>query len=224
MTQQDITRLALDCEDGVALRAEMLMPRFGASDAAHRAGVVLCHPHPLHGGNMYSHVIGGLFNELPQHGLSTIRFNFRGTSGSEGKHDGGNAEQLDVLAAVNHLLAEVAADLPIIIVGYSFGAVVGLSAAHPAVVGWVGIAPPLTMAPIDALASAASSSLPKHLIIGSADNFCPPTSATEITSSWAETSVVELPGEDHFLATASRDLNQATVQAISSILGSNPLA
>src|SRR5881409_4358643 len=39
-------------------------------------GVVLCHPHPLHGGNMYSNVISAVAEALWQHDVSTLRFNF----------------------------------------------------------------------------------------------------------------------------------------------------
>jgi len=54
-------------------------------------GVVLCHPHPLHGGNMYSNVISAVAEALWQHDVSTLRFNFRGTGGSTGSHGGGEA-------------------------------------------------------------------------------------------------------------------------------------
>ncbi|MDH3294902.1 MAG: alpha/beta fold hydrolase, partial [Acidimicrobiia bacterium] len=162
-TPSDITRFALHCHDGVALRAEQLNPSNPA-----RGAVVLCHPHPLHGGNMYSHVVGGLFTSLPAQGLTTLRFNFRGTSGSEGRHDGGRAERLDVQAAIEHLVGtSEAPGRPVVVIGYSFGALVGLSVDDPAVAVWVAIAPPLTMASPDRLEAAATTDKPKHLLVGS---------------------------------------------------------
>src|SRR2546421_3816324 len=67
-------------------------------------GVVLCHPHPLHGGNMYSNVVSAVARALWQHDVTTLRFNFRGTGASEGTHGGGDAEGADVAAAVTYLL------------------------------------------------------------------------------------------------------------------------
>ena len=97
-------------------------------------GVVLCHPHPLHGGNMYSNVISAVAEALWQHDVSTLRFNFRGTGGSTGSHGGGEAEGADVAAAVGYLVSCQPVST-LAVVGYSFGAAVGLlaGAADPRV-------------------------------------------------------------------------------------------
>src|SRR5437870_13908701 len=90
-------------------------------------GVVLCHPHPLHGGNMYSNVISAVAEALWQHDVTTLRFNFRGTGASEGTHGGGDAEGADVAAAVTYLL-DCQPVPQVVVLGYSFGAGVGLLA------------------------------------------------------------------------------------------------
>ena len=48
-------------------------------------GVVICHPHPLHGGNMDNNVVLALALGLAQEGFVTLRFNFRGVGGSQGE-------------------------------------------------------------------------------------------------------------------------------------------
>lgn len=70
-----------------------------------------------------------------------LRFNFRGTGSSTGRHDYGQAEQTDIDAAIE--LAE-SRHLPISITGWSFGASTALSwiASRGSTIPWVGIAPP----------------------------------------------------------------------------------
>ena len=72
-------------------------------------GVVLCHPHPLHGGNMYSNVVSAVAEALWQHDVSTLRFNFRGTGASTGSHGGGEGVTLVCLAwrSFSHSIAAI---------------------------------------------------------------------------------------------------------------------
>ena len=87
--------------DGLALEAELAV-----ADGAPRAAMVLCHPHPQHGGTMRSIVIGALFDALPRIGITCLRFNFRGVERSEGAYGEGHGEQLDAQAAIAALSAE----------------------------------------------------------------------------------------------------------------------
>ena len=64
-------------------------------------GVVLCHPHPLFGESMDSHLMQSLSRMLASEGISTLRFNFRGVGGSDGTFDRGVGEQEDLKAAIN---------------------------------------------------------------------------------------------------------------------------
>jgi hypothetical protein len=94
-----------------------------------RFAALVCHPHPLGGGSMHNKVVYHAMKALndPQWGLSwpVLRFNFRGTGLSQGVHDG-QAESADVLAALNWLDNEF--HLPLVVVGFSFGAMMALSA------------------------------------------------------------------------------------------------
>jgi len=111
---------------GPAGRLEALLNE-GAPHA--RFAALVCHPHPLGGGSMQNKVVYHAMKALndPQWGLCwpVLRFNFRGAGLSHGVHDG-QAEAGDVLAALDWLANEFR--LPLVVVGFSFGAVMALSA------------------------------------------------------------------------------------------------
>jgi alpha/beta superfamily hydrolase len=99
----------------------------GAPDAPFAA--LICHPHPRFGGTMHNKVVYSAMKALndPAWGLAwpVLRFNFRGTGLSHGTHDG-KAETGDVFAALDWL--ENAFSLPVVAVGFSFGAAITLRA------------------------------------------------------------------------------------------------
>jgi hypothetical protein len=91
------------------------------------AGVV-CHAHPLHGGMMHFKVVFRAAKALQENGVAALRFNFRGVGKSEGAHDDGRGEQDDVGAALDETARRFPA-LPLLVGGFSFGAVMALYAA-----------------------------------------------------------------------------------------------
>ena len=101
----------------------------GAPDA--RFAALVCHPHPLGGGNLHNKVVYHAMKVLndPAWGLGwpVLRFNFRGTGLSEGAHNG-LAETGDVLAGMDWLEREF--HLPLIVAGFSFGAAMALRACY----------------------------------------------------------------------------------------------
>ena len=85
-------------------------------------GVVICHPHPLFGGNMDNNVVIALSFTLVEQGFATIRFNFRGVGNSEGEHSKGENEYQEVLGAFELMKAWNGVDgRKLGLVGYSFG-------------------------------------------------------------------------------------------------------
>ena len=78
---------------------------------------------------MHNKVVFHAMKALHSFGFPVLRFNFRGTGLSAGRHDEGRGEVADVQAALARLKDEFS--LPIIFVGFSFGAAVGLRAAGP---------------------------------------------------------------------------------------------
>jgi alpha/beta superfamily hydrolase len=109
------------------------------------AAAVLAHPHPLQGGSYRAPVIFHSGRELHRAGLSTLLFNFRGVGESEGAYDRGNGE-LDDLAAAVALMRRLAPRLPLLVVGYSFGAwcALRLAVADEAIAGLIAIGLPLS--------------------------------------------------------------------------------
>ena len=83
--------------------------------------VVICHPHPLHGGNMDNNVVLALALGLAQEGFITLRFNFRGVGGSEGEHTKGERESEEVRAALDLIKSWPDTNGKTGLAGYSFG-------------------------------------------------------------------------------------------------------
>ena len=84
---------------------------------------MLCHPHPLFAGTMHNKVVATLQRTARDAGLATLRFNFRGVGQSAGSHDQGRGEIDDGEAAARWLLGQHP-QLPLSVLGFSFGSCV----------------------------------------------------------------------------------------------------
>ena len=89
-----------------------------------RGTVVVCHPHPQHGGTMDNKVVQTLARAFVQLGWRCVRFNFRGIGGSQGAWDDGVGEVDDALAVI-----AAYATPSFMLAGFSFGAFVASQAA-----------------------------------------------------------------------------------------------
>ena len=188
------------CSGSLTLEGRLAEP-----DGTVSGGVVLCHPHTLYGGSMSSALLPPLQRALAHAGYEALRFNFRGAGRSDGTYAGGDAEVDDTLAAIDLVVADVAPAAPIVVVGWSFGSVVGLHAAlrHPRVVAAVAIAPPMSggthgLSPDPPTPEAVCSwGRPLLVIGGEVDTIAP----VDPVRPWAEASRAELvviPGADHY--------------------------
>ncbi|MCP4545007.1 MAG: alpha/beta fold hydrolase [bacterium] len=177
---------------GRAGRMEALLATANPDDC--RGGALLLHPHPLYGGNMHSKVLYTARRICAEQGLFTLRFNFRGTGGSEGHYDDGQGEQDDVGTGLDHLRDKLPGK-PLYLVGFSFGAWLALKigAAHPDVVGMVGLGTPVDWTRFAFLTTCTK---PKLLIHGGRDQYCDPESLTRNFPDFAE------PKRLHWLAEA----------------------
>lgn len=98
--------------------------------AAPSALMVICHPHPQHGGTLDNKVVQTLARAGLALGWRTVRFNFRGVGASAGAWDEGRGEIDDALAVIRaSRAAEGVAPLPWALAGFSFGGYVAASAA-----------------------------------------------------------------------------------------------
>lgn len=90
--------------------------------------VVVCHPHPLHGGTMQNKVTHMLAKAFLKVGFAALRFNFRGVGGSDGRFADGEGETEDVEAALT-IARQRFPDLPVWLAGFSFGAAMAVRVA-----------------------------------------------------------------------------------------------
>jgi alpha/beta superfamily hydrolase len=96
-------------------------------------GLVLCHPHPLFGGNMNDSRLLALNNAAVAKGFNTLRFNYRGVGKSQGKFGQGIGEIHDTITAVKFLRSHPHTDdSRIALLGYSFGGSIAIAAAMDA--------------------------------------------------------------------------------------------
>jgi alpha/beta superfamily hydrolase len=155
-------------------------------------GVVVCHPHPLYGGDMDNNVVMTACRSLNERGIAALRFNFRGAGNSEGEHDGGDAETEDVRAALAHLssLPEIDNDR-IGLIGYSFGAIVASEVASGDLRAFGLISPPVEFADIRL-----AWGCPALIVGGDMDHLAPPE-RLEIVAQAPGVEVFLVSGADH---------------------------
>jgi uncharacterized protein len=164
---------------------------------------ILCHPHPLYGGNMENNVVDTARHALTECGWGTLRFNFRGVGGSGGQPGQSENDAQDLVEVSEYLRSKhskTELSGPIDLAAYSYGAWVALEAIRR------GLRPHsliLFSPPLDFM-SFAGLELPKVpllITIGNQDEFC----SVESLRNWlsgqpnAEDAVLEiLPYCDHF--------------------------
>jgi uncharacterized protein len=175
----------------VAGPAGALATAVDAPAGAARGVAVVCHPHPQHGGTMDNKVVQTLARAFVQLGYTTVRFNFRGTGGSEGEWDEGRGEIDDALAVI---AAHRAAGQPLLLAGFSFGAYVATQAATR-------LAEPATRLVLvgPAVVNFAAAAVPADTVVvhGEQDDVVP----LKAVFDWARPQslpVTVLPGAGHF--------------------------
>lgn len=153
---------------------------------------LVAHPHPLFGGTMDNKVVQTLARTFVELGYAVARMNFRGVGKSEGVHDNGVGEAMDMQILLAHM-QNLYPDLPVALAGFSFGTLVqsrlrrNLTESHRLV--FVGCAAgkwELGEVPADTI-----------LIHGEQDETIPLTNVFD----WArpqDLAVTVIPGADHF--------------------------
>lgn len=115
------------------------------------ATIIICHPHPEHGGTMHNKVVTITERSMRELGLRTVRFNFRGVGESEGNYDDGYGETDDLFAVVEWV-RRTRPDDTLWLGGFSFGSYITTRAALNLDVGQlVSIAPPVDRYAFDSL-------------------------------------------------------------------------
>jgi alpha/beta superfamily hydrolase len=189
--------IELHTADGLTLVGELATPL----DRAPVATLVCLHPLPTHGGFMDSHILRKAAARLPALAdLAVLRFNTRGTTSprgtSQGEFDGGNAESLDVAAAMA-FVAERALPAPWL-VGWSFGTELALKYGlqHP-IAGAILLSPPLHRATEEEVAAWGRATVPLVALIPELDDYLRPEEAARRFASVPGIQLVAVEGGKH---------------------------
>jgi uncharacterized protein len=159
-------------------------------------GVVVTHPHPLYGGDMYNPVVQTVADAYIQAGRSCLLFNFRGVGRSTGQFDNGRGEQGDVIAAVAWLADRGVGAISL--AGYSFGSWVNahITTEMAPFTQQIMVSPPVAF--ID---FADVKQIPKlrFVVTGSRDDIAPPGLVAPLLPGWnPDAEMVIIPDADHF--------------------------
>jgi alpha/beta superfamily hydrolase len=202
-------RITFAC-DGLRLTGVLAYPECERPEYA----VLVCSPHPHFAGNMDNNVVCAVARTAAAHGV-TFKFDYRGVGDSqinlpgglsvfdywsdmEKTKDYGDAVR-DVSAAATALAtATKGLDIPLSVVGYSFGAATGLlyGYANEEVCNWVAIAPPLGKVSFDFLSDC---SKPGLFLIGTGDFLYSAQKTEQLREILASNATVEMiENADHF--------------------------
>ncbi len=168
----------------------------------HAAAVaVLLHPHPSYGGNRHHPFVDGLYRRLPALSVATVRFDFATAEMAEAR-----AQAAEVVRQAGHRWPGV----PVVLMGYSFGAAAAAGIGEAPVEAWFLLAPPAVM-----LADSTIGPQPgaKAVVVPELDHYSTPALVADAVSGWSDTEVSVLAGCDHFLGavTPAVDLAAAWV-------------
>ena len=153
---------------------------------------------------MHNKVVYQAAKTIHRFRLPVARFNFRGVGRSEGKHDKGIGEVLDVAAVIEFLAGENPG-VPLLVAGFSFGSWVGLRAGcnDTRVVELIGLGLPVADSDSRSFAYLGTCEKPRLLVTGEFDRFGPPHQLRAMLEKFPahvrEQSRMEvIPGADHF--------------------------
>lgn len=208
----------LHTADGLRLDGAIALP----AENAPAATLVCLHPLPTHGGSLDSHLLRKADWRLPAlAGIAVLRFNTRGTGGSEGAFDGGDAEKYDLAAALDLVEAE---ELPRPwLMGWSFGSEVALlhGADDPTVVGAILLSPPLKRAGDAELDKWAKAGKPLVAVVPEHDDYLKPPEARERFQRAPQAEVVEVKRSKHLFVGFAEEVLDVVAGRL--VPGSSPL-
>jgi len=150
---------------------------------------------------MHNAIVVALAKTLAEAGgqeVGTLRFNFRGVEASTGRYADGEGEKLDVIGAVD-ALRNMMPNVPVTVVGYSFGSWVGLRAAweQEEVERVALIAPAARIFRYAEQDGECRRPLPTEILVGDRDEFVSVASARNLAR-YLGAQLHVLDGADHF--------------------------
>jgi alpha/beta superfamily hydrolase len=189
--------VTLRTADGLSLVGELALP----ADQPPAATLICLHPLPTAGGMMDSHILRKASFRLPAlAGLAVLRFNTRGTSSDHGTSEGefgfGDAERLDVAAAIAFATAAGLPDRWLL--GWSFGTELALRYGNvPEAAGAILLSPPLRRAGDADLDAWAASGRPLLAMVPEFDDYLRPDEARARFARVPQAEVIGVDGARH---------------------------
>jgi len=192
--------------DGPAGRLEALLEE--PEDQDPRQAVLVCHPHPQHGGTMHNKVVYRIARGLRRAGAVVLRFNYRGVNLSQGQYGHGIGELEDARAALA-LLRSRYPGLPFSLAGFSFGSriILKLGCETPDVSRLIAVGFPASLPDGQ---SVGQCPVPKIFIVSRNDQFCAVPAMQAYFAALPEPKeLIWLEAADHFFAGALDELESA---------------
>lgn len=205
----------IDAGGGIALESAVALV------CGSTTGVVVCHPHPLYGGDMHNPVVVRVAEVCRAAGMATLRFNFRGVGASAGRHGEGQAEQDDVRGALGHLGGRLGPGARVALAGYSFGAAVAaaVAAGGQALAGLALIAPPLAVPGFERFRTLGAAHGPLLVVAGADDPYCPRAALDRLAAALPDATVTVVEGADHFFLGKLYPLGEAVAAWARRVVG-----
>lgn len=199
--------------DGLVGRLEAILEE--PDELEPREAVLVCHPHPQHGGTMHNKVVYRLARAFRSTGAVVLRFNYRGVNLSEGSYDHGVGETEDARAALAWLRARYPA-LPYSLAGFSFGSriVLRLGCELPDVRRVVAVGFPTRHKQWEA---ALECRAPKWFVHSTRDEFGPREEMERFFAALPEPKQLRfVEAEDHFFKGALDEFERAVAELAAS--------
>ncbi|MFP6678959.1 MAG: alpha/beta family hydrolase [Dehalococcoidia bacterium] len=160
--------------------------------------VLVCHPHPLFGGDMNSSVVVAICAALAEHGIASLRFNFRNTGDGETLDESSARDVESGLQLLDEW--EMVNSVRLGVVGYSFGAAAMARASDNlgTAKAFAFVAPPVSVIKKSSLGT---DPRPRYFLVGGRDRLVNPEALSELVSGMNSPTTFEtLDGADHMLA------------------------
>jgi alpha/beta superfamily hydrolase len=180
------------------------------ADGTPAAAAVVLHPHPGMGGDRHHPVVTAVAEALADDGVTALRIDLPGPDPTDA---------VEELVDAAGLACDLAGCDRLVLVGYSWGAVVtALAAPGPDLAARVLVAPPVTMLSLEG-SPAEGDAVPTLVLVPTHDQFGPPAAVGEAVGGWPHITVEEVQGADHFLAGHAATVADRTATWVASVLG-----
>jgi uncharacterized protein len=192
--------------DGPAGKLEALLEEPEDQDPRH--AVLVCHPHPQHGGTMHNKVVYRIARGLRRAGAVVLRFNFRGVNLSQGEYGRGIGELEDARAALVVLRSRYP-ELPFSLAGFSFGSriILRLGCETPSPARLIAVGFPANLSDSQSIGHC---SVPKTFIISRNDQFCAVPAMESYFAALPEPKeLIWIDAADHFFGGALDQFEEA---------------